>query len=310
MLKFDFSSIFANIRHSSFLPKKNFPFMKIELVTATIFFIVASATSCKKDDVASVPVSTYSVDGSYTETGLTKETLITKKIDANVGGYVECLPAHYADHPTLKYPLIIYLHGQGSCGDGSQSSLTKVQHDGITNWITNQKFPSNFVVGGTSYQFIVLSPQFKQWPTASDVNAMLNYAIGKYHLDYERIYVSGNSMGGGITWNYGTAYGKRITAIVPVSGADWPTTEKAQPIADDSVAVWAFCNSGDSTVPAWYSVDYVQYINSFDPYRPAKLTEFNASGHNASSTAYDPSYEENGLNVYEWMLSFRKIKYK
>ncbi len=285
--------------------------MKTEILIITIFTIITLATSCKKEDLASVSVSASApgVDASYTETNFTKETLITKKIDANIGGYVECLPAHYADHPTLKFPLIIYLHGQGSLGDGSQTSLTKVQHDGITNWITNQKFPNNFLVGSTSYQFIVLSPQFKGWPQPSDINDMLNYAIGKYHLDYERIYVSGNSMGGGCTWDYATAYGKRITGIAPVSGASWPTTEKAQPIAQDTVAVWAFHNSGDSSVPAWYSIDYVQYINDYNPYIPAKLTLFNASGHTASTTAYDPSYEENGLNLYEWMLSYKKVKH-
>ena len=187
--------------------------------------------------------------------------------------------------------------------------LSLVAHDGIDNWITNGQFPSNFTIGGKDYQFIVLSPQFKAWPQPKDINDMLNYAIGKYRLDYTKLYVSGNSMGGGGAWDYGWNYGQRITAIVPVSGASWPETEKANDIAKDSLAVWAFDCADDSTVPAWYAEDYVQYINEANPYIPAKETIFPTGGHNACKTAFDPSYTENGMNIYEWMLSYKKIKY-
>ena len=309
MSKFNSKSVFINVLNLNSLLNKISSFMKIKTLIVAMCSIVLFTTSCKKEELSSVSVSTSSTDASYTETELTKETPITKQIDNNIGGFVECLPAHYADHPTLKYPLIIYLHGSGSTGDGSQASLVKVQNDGITSWITKQQFPSNFVSGGTSYQFIVLSPQFKSWPGPADVNDMLNYAISKYHINCEKIYVSGNSMGGGVTWNFATNYGKRITAIVPVSGADYPTTEKAQPIAADSLGVWAFCNNGDPTVPSWYSEDYITYINGFSPYITAKLTEFIGTTHNASAKAYDPTYKENDMNVYEWMLSYKKVKH-
>lgn len=309
MLKNYFSPIFVIFRDSFSSLKQIRLFMKTKILIVVAILITVLVISCKKEDLTSVPVTASSFDASYTETDLTVQKPITHKIDANIGGYVEALPAHYSDHPTLKYPLIIYLHGSGSMGDGSQSSLTKVEHDGIPNWITSQKFPSNFTVSGTPYQFIVLAPQFKAWPQPSDVNDMLNYAIGKYRLNYEKIYIVGNSMGGGVAWDYAWNYGKRITGIVPVSGASWPTTEKAAYVAADTVAVWGFHNSGDSTVPAWYTTDYVQYINNCHPYIPAKATIFQASGHSASTKAFDPTYEENGMNIYDWMLSYKKVKY-
>jgi hypothetical protein len=59
-------------------------------------------------------------------------------------------------------------------------------------------------------------------------------------------------------------------------------------------------------VPSWYSIDYVQYINQANPRKKAKLTLFQASGHDAWTKATDPHYRENGKNIYEWMLSFQK----
>jgi hypothetical protein len=38
----------------------------------------------------------------------------------------------------------------------------------------------------------------------------------------------------------------------------------------------------------------------------AKKTIFLVNGHDAWTTTYDPSYKENGLNVYEWMLQFSR----
>ncbi len=235
------------------------------------------------------------------------QTAITHKVDANIGGFLQALPAHYADHPQQKFALIIFLHGQSETGDGSQSSLAKVSKNSIPHLIATGQWPQNFIVNGLTYQFIVLSPQFKSWPQPSEINDMLNYAINKYRLNYEKLYVVGLSMGGGGTWDYAWNYGKRITGIVPMAGASYPTSYKGQQIAQDSVAVWAFQNNDDPTVPSWYSTDYVQYINNY-PDIPAKLTLWPTGGHDCWTKASDPNYTENGLNIYQWMLSHNKKK--
>ncbi len=282
--------------------------MKNKVLTAVAFFWIILIASCKKEDLTSLPVSASGIENSYTETSLPIQTAITRNIDANIGGFLEALPAHYAAHPTQKFPLIIFLHGQGELGDGSQLSLPIVADNSIPHLIATSQFPENFVVNGLTYQFIVLSPQFKGWPQPSDINDMLNYAINKYRLNYEKLYVVGLSMGGGGVWDYAWNYGKRITAIVPMAGASYPTTQKAQAIAQDSVAVWAFHNNDDGTVPSWYSIDYVQYINNYDPYIPAKLTLWSTDGHDCWTKASDPNYTENGMNIYQWMLSNNKKK--
>ena len=82
--------------------------------------------SCKKDvSVADQQsVNSFSED-FYTEKLLPVETPICHSIDANVGGYIQTLPASYAQHPANRYPLIVFLSGTGALGDGSITSLTQ-----------------------------------------------------------------------------------------------------------------------------------------------------------------------------------------
>lgn len=282
--------------------------MKTTNVLATACLVIALFNACKKEDVTPVAVNADSPDVSdmYTETALPVQKSVTRYVDANIGGYLEALPAHYSDHPKKKYPIIFFLNGSGSMGDGSKSSLTVEDNIAIPYLIAHGKFPANFRVNNFTYQFIVLTPQFKYWPVPSNVTDMINYAIKHYKVDETRMYVCGLSMGGGTAWDYTSDFGKRLAAIVPICGSSVPTKEKAKPIAKNHVGVWAFHNSGDPTVPSYYSTDWVKDINSYSPYIKAKLTMFQASVHDAWSKATNPNYTENGKNIYEWMLTHRK----
>lgn len=283
--------------------------MKNQSFFIVMLFAAVAFSSCSKEDQpAPVALTASTQSDQYTETATTVQTAITKTIDANIGGYLEALPAHYGDHPNKKYPLILFLAGQGQLGDGSQTSLQSVDNIAIPKLIANKTFPSNFVVNKDTFQFVVLSPQFKAWPQPSDINDMIDYALANYKVDPKRIYVCGLSMGGGGTWDYGWNFGQRVAAMVPIAGASWPTTQKAQNIAQDTVGVWAFHNNNDPTVPSWYSVDYVNYINGDNPSIPAKLTIFNSTSHDAWTTATNPAYTEKGMNIYQWMLTFKRKK--
>ena len=190
-----------------------------------------------------------------------------------------------------------------------RQALPIVADNAIPKLIAEQKFPSNFVVNKRSYQFIVLSPQFVSWPVPANITAMIDYASKTYRIDPARIYICGLSMGGGDLWDYASSItNPPVSAIVPISGASYPTEQKGQAIAKANMAVWAFHNNDDGTVPAFYSVDYVQYINEYNPQVQAKLTLWPTGGHDAWTKATDPNYRENGQNIYEWMLSYHKKK--
>jgi len=282
--------------------------MKRKIFGATLL-LITFAISCKKESpLTSSALTASSEDDMYTETLPMVQTAVQHSINANTGGYLEALPAHYADHRWKHYPVIIFLGGIGDLGNGTVSNLQELTGNSIPKLIDKQTFPTNFTVHDTTFQFVVISPQFAAWPQSSDINDVINYVVKNYRVDTTRLYICGQSMGGGAAWDYAWSYGKRITALVPICGASWPTTEKGEYIAEDNIAVWAFHNQDDPTVPSWYTEDYVQYINGDRPLIKAKKTIWQTGGHDAWTKATDPTYEENGQNIYEWMLSYKKCK--
>ncbi|PZR28103.1 MAG: hypothetical protein DI535_08070 [Citrobacter freundii] len=224
-------------------------------------------------------------------------------------GYYEYLPQGYSTGGS--YPLILFIHGLGELGNGN-TQLPNVLRNGLPKRINDGGFPSSFTVNGVTSRFIVISPQFIRWPKTTDVDEVLNYIVSHYPVDKSRIYITGLSMGGGATWEYvGTPSNvnniQRTAAIVPVAGASTPTTTRARNIAKYNLPVWAFHNSDDPEVSVSSTTTYVERINQAPaPVPAARMTIFNASGHDAWTRAYDPSYKENGKNIYEWMLQYSR----
>ncbi|MBO9684668.1 MAG: hypothetical protein J7502_18710, partial [Flavisolibacter sp.] len=232
-------------------------------------------------------------------------------ITPNTNAFYEYLPQGFSATSTQKYPFILFLHGMGELGDGSASKLPLVLRNGPPKLINQGTFPTSFTVNGQTFRFVVLSPQFINWPTSADIDAVISYAISRYNVDPSRVYITGLSMGGGATWEYAgdennANYPKRVAAISPIAGASYPSTYRAQIISSNNIAVWAFHNDGDPTAPVFYTNDYVKYINATNPAIPAKKTIFSSTSHDAWTKAYDPNYRENGMNVYEWMLQYSK----
>ena len=227
--------------------------------------------------------------------------------------YYEYLPQGYSPTGSKKVPLMIFFHGSGEVGDGSAAQLPRVLKHGPPKLINQDVFPNSFSVNGKSFSFVILSPQFTDWPGDREVDDIINYAIAHYNVDTTRIYLTGLSMGGGAVWEYAgndINHGKRIAAMVPIAGASWPAYYRCANIAAANVAVWATHNSGDPTVPVFYTVDYVNTIDTVpSPPNPLALkTIFQSNSHDAWTQTYDPTFRPNGKNVYEWMLQYTNVK--
>ncbi len=231
-------------------------------------------------------------------------------ITPNTNGFYEYLPQSYNPASSETYPLLIFIHGLGELGNGNSYELPRVLANGPPKLINQGSFPVSFTVNSQTYKFIVISPQFIAWPTALDINTIINYVNQNYRVNINKIYVTGLSMGGGATWEYAgnqSLYARRLAALLPVCGASWPDYGRARTISTSNLPVWATHNSGDPTVPVVYTNDYVTQINQAPAPNPlAKKTIFNVGGHDAWSTTYNPAYKENGLNVYEWMLQYQR----
>ncbi|NII27670.1 T9SS type A sorting domain-containing protein [Pseudoflavitalea sp. X16] len=237
----------------------------------------------------------------------------TVNINSNCGGYYEYLPQGYNAAAAQRYPLIVFIHGDGDRGSGSQTDLAKVIRNALPKYIQDGQFPVSFTSGGQTFRFLVMSPQFKDRPYPADIASAITYMKDHYPVDTNRIYLTGSSMGGGVTWEFAgsdIAIAQKLAGIVPVCGQSTPQTTIARVIASGNVPVWATHNTGDTWVPVSNTDGYVNYINNPNPPSPiARKTIFpvnQTNDHDAWTQTYNPAWKENNMNIYEWMLQYSR----
>ncbi len=234
----------------------------------------------------------------------------------SVKSYYEYLPADYATS-TKNYPLIIFVHGINQVGTGSVADLPKVLIYGLPKLISQGNFPSSFTSGGNDYSFIVISPQFASWPYGPMVDGVLSYVQSHYRIDPERIYLMGISAGGGAVEDYvstSVANCNKIAAMIPMAGAMDPTQAKANIPAAAKLPVWLFHNTNDATISVQFSRKWFNYMSAYVPApNPLPiLTEFPVVSndpiinHDSWTTPCNPTYKPNGINVYEWLLQYKR----
>jgi hypothetical protein len=260
---------------------------------------------------------------AFSTTVLAQGTLTKRAnvaINSNVNGFLEYLPQGYDPGGATRYPLLLFINGLNTQGNGSDAALelhfagTNAPHEQqratpTSTWV------DEYTVNGVSSRFVIITPQFvtnfnDRMATPQEMNEVLNYAIQNYRIDTTRMYIMGHSSGGGPIWDYvgsSSAYAKRIAAILPFSAVAFPDETEANRIKNGGVAVWAFHNLLDNQVPVWFTQDYVNMINmGHPPLVPAKATYQVVNDHGSWFQAYGRGYTENGLNIYEWMLQYSK----
>ncbi len=204
---------------------------------------------------------------------------ITKVIDCK---YLLYLPADYGKSDK-KWPLIMFLHGAGERG----SKLENLKGQGLPKMIAN----------GKNFDFIIVSPQCPKdiwWPEQTDVLiALLDEIEAKYHVDTDRVYLTGLSMGGFGTWTLAAQYPNRFAAITPICGG----SERIIGPRLKKVPVWAFHGAKDNVVPLARSQEMVDAVKKAGG--DAKLTIYPEADHDSWTEAY------NTPELYEWFLSHK-----
>src|SRR5579872_947149 len=205
--------------------------------------------------------SWHSVNGQY-------EYVRSVSIVPDSKAYWEYLPVGYNSKDSLKYPLILYIHGAGDYGNGTPTSMKLVLRAGPLRYISLNQFPQTFTVNGKTYGFIVIAPQFMLQPSVTDINSVINFCIATYKVDVSRIYLTGLSMGGALSWEYSgmqAAYANRLAGIVPVCGETPPDYNRGRVIAASNLPVWATHNDGDPLAPVQWSIQQIDWINDPPP---------------------------------------------
>ena len=216
----------------------------------------------------------------------TFETEIKKTIK---GHYLLHLPKDYSNKDK-KWPLLLFLHGAGERGD----DLELVKTHGPPKIVENQ----------LDFPFVLISPQCPQndWWTSQNqldfLSALIEEICSTYHIDRNRIYVTGLSMGGYGTWSLAMLYPQKFAAIAPICGGGDP--KEIYKIKD--VPVWVFHGAKDTTVPVEKSQEMVDALKNIGG--TVKFTIYPEAGHDSWTKTYDDP------DLYKWLLSHELVKRK
>jgi predicted peptidase len=194
--------------------------------------------------------------------------------------YLLYLPTGYDRDSGKKWPLILYLHGIGERG----SRLSLLKKHGIPKVVENDG----------NLPFITISPQCPDdtfWFDHYDkMKALIEEVVRTYDVDVNRIYLTGNSMGGYGTWALAMKYPDRFAAIAPICGGGIP--EQVCVLKD--VPVWAFHGEKDDLVKLSEGQKMVDALKACGG--NVRFTVYEGVGHDSWTMTYE------NPELYEWFL--------
>jgi predicted peptidase len=194
---------------------------------------------------------------------------------------------------TGRLPLVMYLHGSGGLGNDNQKQMGLGNVFGTRVWALpeNQKtFPCYVVAPQTDRGWIRYADPAPGDSVARPIPGLgdgarlaleiVDAVVKEFAIDRRRIYVTGQSMGGGGVWHM-TAHRPRLfaAAIACCGGV-------TRDVAADSRAtpLWNFHGDTDETVPISVSRDRIAALRKSGAHPFA--TEYHGVGHNVWEWAY------------------------
>lgn len=207
--------------------------------------------------------------------------------------------------PGKEYPLVLFLHGAGERGDGTEL-LKKHFLPAISSDEYRKRFPCFVVVPQCreGHWWVELpeertkaSTQFAEEPTDQMKMALqaVEEVIGEFPIDENRLYLTGISMGGYGSWDLAMRQPDRWAAVVPICGGG--DESKGERLI--GVPLWAVHGDADQAVPVERSRNMIEAIKAAggDP----KYTEYAGVGHDSWTQTYgDPD------GVLAWMFEQRR----
>ena len=200
--------------------------------------------------------------------------------------YLLYLPDGYDKDTSVKWPMVMFLHGSGESG----ADVQKVKVHG----------PPKLVEQGKKFPFILVSPQSdfgSGWNVDQLYLLLLDLKKNK-RVDDKRIYLTGLSMGGFGTWALAIKHPEEFAAIAPVcGGGDTSNSWKLR-----YMPIWNFHGAKDDVVPPSGSNNMINSIRRYN--NNIRYTLYPDANHNS----WDATY--NNDSVYIWLLAQKKFHYE
>jgi len=235
---------------------------------------------------------------------------VHKSIKISTGdqiGFLEYKPADYSQHPDTKYPIIIFLHGIGERGTGVGSDLDRVANFGLPR-IIKYGNKMEFTWNGKKQTFLVLSPQcpkkYGMWPQQV-VNDLIEYAKKNLHIDENRIYLTGLSMGAGGSYIYMSNSQAAVNKLAASATICPPCVfNNGAYIAKANLPLWSFHAKDDRVVNWTCTKNAIDKINANKPAVKPLVNYWPTGGHGVWDRVYaDTNHIYQGaVNIYEWFL--------
>ena len=204
-------------------------------------------------------------------------------------------------------PLVLYLHGSGGMGDDNLRQIGLGNIFGARVWAlpgNQKKFPCYIVAPQTDRGWVRYGAPPPGDSMATIVPGLgdgarlaleiVDALCGEFPIDRRRIYVTGQSMGGGGVWHMTSQRKDFFAAAVPCCGSS------TEDVAVDSAGtpLWNFHGDADHVVPVTVSGDRIAalVIAGKHPLH----TEYHGVGHNVWEWAYTEP------ELVRWVFSKRR----
>ena len=213
--------------------------------------------------------------------------------DGHVLPYSLFVPAKIEDG--AKLPLVLCLHGiQGATVAADKLALDDSQAKHPCIVVAPRCDPATSGWVKFSMAGFRTGSQAERRSLAEEIFELLDHLEMTLPVDPDRVYVTGQSMGGIGTWGLLAARHERFAAAAPVCGI-WPSEDAPKMV---TVPIWAFHGALDGRVPVRGSRDMVAALKAAggDP----KYTEYPDVNHNSWGKAY------NTPELWDWMFEQRR----
>lgn len=164
------------------------------------------------------------------------------------------LPQGYGKDPQQEWPMIVFLHGAHLRG----ATLELLKEEPLVRQVEKEH----------DFPFIVVSPlgdgEYEFWAKDEMIDplfTLLEEIQAVLSVDPQRIYLTGNDMGGNGVWAIGLRYPEFFAALAPVAGYFGYPFEVPENICDlKDTPVWAFHGRRDEIIPVEAEQDLVDAL--------------------------------------------------